>query len=109
MTTDASLPVKKVLSTKEAAAYLSISLPTLFRLTRAGELAHVRIGRSLRFRVEDLDAFLEARVTTKWEDFNPKRKTRTAAPAVAASHSPTPTKGKSPQTRIIGRKERKTP
>ena len=68
-------PVQKaVLSTREAAAYLSISLPTLFRLTRAGELPHLRIGRVIRYRVEDLDAFLKERVTTKWEDFNPDRK-----------------------------------
>lgn len=60
--------------TKEAAAYLSISLPTLFRLTRAGEIAHVRIGRVLRYRPEDLDRFLAERSTTKWEDFNPERK-----------------------------------
>jgi len=70
---------KAALSTREAAAYLSISLPTLFRLTRAGELAHLRIGRVLRYRVEDLDAFLAARTTTKWEDFNPDRKKSTAA------------------------------
>lgn len=76
-----NLPVK-VLSAREAAAYLAISLPTLFRLTRAGEMAHVRIGRSLRFRVEDLDAFLAARVTTN---------------------------RKSPQTRIIGRKKKGGP
>ena len=65
---------KAALSSKEAAAYLSISLPTLFRLTRAGELAHLRIGRVIRYRPEDLDAFLAARSTTKWEDFNPDRK-----------------------------------
>ena len=65
---------KAALSTKEAAAYLSISLPTLFRLTRGGELPHLRIGRSIRYRLEDLEAFLAARTTTKWEDFNPDRK-----------------------------------
>ncbi len=75
---EVALP-KVVLSTREAAAYLSISLPTLFRLTRAGELAHLRIGRALRYRVEDLDAFLAARSTTKWEDFNPDRKKPAAA------------------------------
>ena len=70
---------KAALSSKEAAAYLSISLPTLFRLTRAGELAHLRIGRVIRYRPEDLDAFLAARSTTKWEDFNPDRKRHEAA------------------------------
>jgi excisionase family DNA binding protein len=65
---------KAALSTKEAAVYLSISLPTLFRITRAGELAHVRIGRVIRYRPKDLDDFLSARSTTKWEDFNKHRK-----------------------------------
>ena len=70
---------KAALSTREAAAYLSISLSTLFRLTRAGEVAHVRIGRVFRYRPEDLDAFLESHSTTKWEDFNPDRKRSVAA------------------------------
>jgi len=65
---------KEVLTTREAAAYLSISLPTLFRLTRAGELPHLRIGRVLRYRREDLEAFLESRTTTEWRNFNPSRK-----------------------------------
>lgn len=76
MTTKKESPtvLPAALSTKEAAAYLSISLPTLFRITRAGELPHLRIGRSLRYRLEDLDAFLASRTTTKWTDFNPTRK-----------------------------------
>lgn len=74
VTTPTPAVPKVVLSTKEAAAYLSISLPTLFRLTRAGELPHLRIGRVIRYRVEDLEAFLANRATTKWEDFNPDRK-----------------------------------
>ena len=93
---------KAVLTTKEAAAYLSISLPTLHRLLRAGELPHLRLGRVIRFRVEDLDAFLESRVTTEWTDFvSAKKKAATAA------ETPPPQalrKGKSPQSRIIGHK-----
>ena len=65
---------KAALTPKEAAAYLSISLPTLHRLARADELPYVRIGRSLRFRVEDLDHFLASRVSQKWEGFTPKAK-----------------------------------
>lgn len=72
---------KGVLSTEEAAAYLSISKRTLFRLTRAGDLAHVRIGRALRYRPEDLDAFLKARSTTEWRDYIPDRKHPAAAKA----------------------------
>ena len=86
------------LTTKEAAAYLSISLPTLFRLLKAEKLPHLRIGRVLRFRPEDLDAFLAARVTTKWEDFTAKKTASTEA-------SKTTRTRKSPQTRISGHKE----
>lgn len=40
----------------------------------AGGLPHLRFGRAIRFRPEDFDAFVAARVTTKWTDFNPERK-----------------------------------
>lgn len=51
---------------EEAAQYLSISLPTLVRLVKKGEIPHVRIRRSVRFKKADLDKYLEARTTTEW-------------------------------------------
>ncbi len=68
---------KAALTTKETTVYLSISLPTLHRLVRAGELPFLRIGRGLRFRVEDLDAFLASKVKTSWEKSDPKRGKKT--------------------------------
>ena len=50
----------------EAAAYLSISEMTLLRLVRAGEVPHTRVGRSLRFTKESLDAYLQRQTTTEW-------------------------------------------
>lgn len=41
---------------QEAAGYLRISVPTLYRLTAAGRLACYHVGRSRRYRREDLDA-----------------------------------------------------
>jgi len=78
MTTKTEAPTvpaipKTVLTTKEAAGFLSISLPTLYRITKAGFLAHVRIGRSIRYRMEDLETFLSSRSTTKWEDHSSQR------------------------------------
>lgn len=68
MTATTSPPIAPaVLTTKQAAAYLGVSLPTLFRLLRADKLPHLRLGRVIRFRPEDLDAFLAARVTTEWK------------------------------------------
>lgn len=76
-TTENTLP-RAALSADEAAAYLGFSLSTIHRLTRAGELAHVRVGRLIRFRREDLDSFLAERSTTEWKDFNPDRKKASA-------------------------------
>jgi len=48
---------------KEAARMLGVSPRTLWTLTNAGEIPVARIGtngRSLRYRVVDLEAFLEA-------------------------------------------------
>lgn len=47
------------LTVSEAADYLAVSQVTVYRLTKRGELPHARIGRALRFRVEDLDRYLE--------------------------------------------------
>jgi excisionase family DNA binding protein len=68
-----TVPVKPaVLTTREAAQYLKISLPTLHRRVREGEIPYFRIGRALRFRVEDLDAFVAALVTRKWKNYKKK-------------------------------------
>ena len=77
-TTNENTIPRGALSADEAAAYLGVSLSTIHRLTRAGELAHVRVGRLIRFRREDLDAFLAGRSTTEWKDFNPERKKASA-------------------------------
>jgi len=55
-----------VLDVPESAAYLAVTSGTVYRLVRSGELAHVRIGRSVRFRVVDLDAYLEERTSREW-------------------------------------------
>lgn len=96
---------KAVLNTREAARYLSVSLATIFRLTRGGELAHLRIGRSLRYRVEDLDAFLAERSTKEWTDFIPAKK-RAADEASGSSSSPAERGSMSPKRRIMGHKEK---
>ncbi len=48
----------RLLSAAEAAEYLGITRRALRRLVRAGELAYVRRGRHLGFRLDDLDAAL---------------------------------------------------
>jgi excisionase family DNA binding protein len=56
-----------VLDVREAAAYLAVEAVTVYRLVRSGELPHTRVGRSVRFRVEDLDRYLAERTSRKWE------------------------------------------
>jgi len=60
--------VKPVMNKKEAASYLRLSVPTIDRLMRMGEIRFVKLERAVRFRKEDLDAFLAAHVTTGTED-----------------------------------------
>jgi excisionase family DNA binding protein len=71
--------VPRVLDARRAARYLSLGLDTLYRLVRAGELPHTRIGKSIRFRPEDLDEYIAARVTREWTRVDrrgrPKQKT----------------------------------
>ena len=61
-----SLDGPRVLDAQGAARYLSLGLDTLYRLVRSGELPHSRIGKSIRFRPEDLDEYIAARVTREW-------------------------------------------
>ena len=56
-----------VLDVREAAAYLAVTPGTVYRLVRRGELVHTRIGRSVRFRVADLEAYLEEQTSRSWE------------------------------------------
>lgn len=50
-----------LLRPREAAAWLKISERSLWSLTQRGELPAVRIGRSVRYELSDLVAFVEAR------------------------------------------------
>jgi excisionase family DNA binding protein len=52
-----------LLSRREAAARLSISLATLDRLTRAGELPRVKLPGKVLYRPESLDAFARRKET----------------------------------------------
>lgn len=56
-----------VLDSTEAAAYLATTRDNLYRMVRKGEVPHTRVGKSIRFRVEDLDRYLKERTSRKWE------------------------------------------
>lgn len=63
------------LSIKDAAAYLAVGEPTLFRWMRDGRITFRKVGDSTRFLQEDLDALVEvhpsARDADKVKDFCP--------------------------------------
>lgn len=48
-----------LLRVREAAAGLSVSVRTIWRLIASGELAAVRIGRSVRITRDSLSTFIE--------------------------------------------------
>lgn len=54
----ASNTSKLLLTPREAAEALSVCEKTLFNLTRRGELPAVKIGRAVRYAVDDLQAFI---------------------------------------------------
>lgn len=51
---------QKLLTLQQVADRLQVSMSTAYRLVYAGEIAVVRIGRNLRVRPEDLEAYIEA-------------------------------------------------
>jgi excisionase family DNA binding protein len=55
--------IERLLSSREAAKYLGISPRTLWSLTACNELPCVRIGRSVRYDLHDLSAWIESRKT----------------------------------------------
>jgi len=62
---------------REAAEYLGISERTLWTLGNCGEIPTVRFGRSVRYDLGDLDAWIMAR----------KRKGRADPPGPAPGHA----------------------
>ena len=55
--------IPQMMDAAQAATYLSISKDQLYRLARSGALPFTRAGRSLRFRTEDLDAYLSTQTS----------------------------------------------
>jgi excisionase family DNA binding protein len=61
-----AIPHFQLLSRKEAAAYLGITEGTLavWNCTKRYPIPYVKIGRLAKYRVADLDAFIESRLKT---------------------------------------------
>jgi len=53
--------LSRLLNAQEVAAALNMGLSTVYQLVERGELPSIRIGRSVRFRPEDLEKFIESK------------------------------------------------
>ena len=51
----------RLLNAQEVAAALNMGLSTVYMLVERGELSSIRIGRSVRIRLEDLEKFIESK------------------------------------------------
>jgi excisionase family DNA binding protein len=54
------------LSIADTGRYLAVSIDTVRRLIRSGNLPHARIGNSIRIRRADLDAYLCGQTSRQW-------------------------------------------
>jgi len=54
------MPIE-VMTVSEVAEYLRVNPQTVYRKAKSGQLPAVRIGRAIRFRRVELDAWLAAR------------------------------------------------
>ena len=56
-----SNPPAKLLTPKETAALLAISERKLWSMTNQNEIPHIRIGKSVRYAVSDLETWIETK------------------------------------------------
>jgi hypothetical protein len=77
-----------ILDTKEAAAYVRLSVSSLnkMRCTGSGP-AFIRMGRSIRYRRRALDSFIDSRCTTSTTDADHRLPTRLSESLVTAADS----------------------
>ena len=60
-------PAPEFLTVEQIADQLAVSRMTIYRLVERGELPAHRIGRSIRVREKDFDAYLRATDLSGWE------------------------------------------
>ena len=65
--------MNRYLTQSEAAAYLKVAKSTISMMTSRGEITHYRLGRSVRYRIDDLDKFMRSRkITGSYEELGRK-------------------------------------
>ena len=53
-------PLNRLVKSRKAAAYLGICERKLWELAKDGRIPSVRIDRSVRYDIDDLDAFIQS-------------------------------------------------
>lgn len=51
-----------LLTVEDLATYLCVSTKTVRRMVDAREITHIRVGRAIRFRQEDVDEYLNREI-----------------------------------------------
>jgi len=60
----ASVTKIELLTPQEVADAMRVSTMTVYRLVKSGQIPAIRVGKHLRIRVADLNAYLESRMVT---------------------------------------------
>lgn len=55
--------MEPLLTVKDVAALLNVCEMSIYREAKAGTLPHIRIGRSIRFSKDALDAYIKSQAT----------------------------------------------
>lgn len=79
---DQAIPTHKI-TRREAATHTALSLRYIDELTRNGTLPHFKIGKSIRYDIDELDAALRERFHVK-SKAKKNASTGTRAPSSAA-------------------------
>lgn len=53
--------MKELLTIKELAGYIKLSVPTVYRLTSTRKIPHIKVGGKLVFEQEKIDSWLDSR------------------------------------------------
>jgi excisionase family DNA binding protein len=78
------VPLPELLTESEAARVLRLHPRTLRKARSSGSLTHIRLGRSIRYTIADLNAFLAAATVANDVEPLPTRRSSLAARKPAA-------------------------
>ncbi|HEB9278332.1 helix-turn-helix transcriptional regulator [Campylobacter jejuni] len=53
--------VKKYFREKELSEYLGVSITSLFKLRQDGKILYIRIGKSIRYEIKEIEKWLKAK------------------------------------------------